>query len=55
MIGLTPKGDRIPQTPGEFKYLCDLYEEGLRAKNTEIAKLKQRINKLEQKLEKKLK
>lgn len=48
--GLTPRGEPMPQTVPELQYLLNLYGEKIEEDKETIAKLKQRINVLEQKL-----
>lgn len=50
LYGTRPaRGEKMPQTPEQFKRMGDLYEKALLEKEEEIRRLKQRINKLEQK------
>ena len=49
-FGLTPKGERMPDTVEEWRYLSSLYADKITEDRKTIEKLKQRINKLEQKI-----
>jgi hypothetical protein len=46
--GMHPKGTPMPQTVEEWKYLAGLFEEKIMEDKETISKLKQKINKLEQ-------
>jgi hypothetical protein len=47
--GLTVKGEKIPYTVAEWKYLAGLYAEKIEEDRITIEKLKCKINNLEQK------
>jgi hypothetical protein len=47
--GITVKGEKIPDTVAEWKYLAELYAEKILEDKITIEKLKSKINKLEQK------
>ena len=51
VAGQTPKGSQMPQTPEEFQYMGDLYEEALLEAHAENSKLRNKINSLSQRLE----
>ena len=46
--GLAPRGEPMPQTVGEWQYLAGLYAKQIEDDAETIRKLKQRVNKLEQ-------
>ena len=50
MTGLTPKPDKMPQTPEEFQYMGDLYEKGMMEQKAENSQLRIKVNRLEQKI-----
>ena len=52
-VGLTVKGQPMPQTVEEWKYLYGLAENTMLADQKEIQRLKHKINKLEQSKDKK--
>lgn len=49
---LLPKGQKMPDTREAFEYHAELAEKAMLRDQETIAKLKERINKLEQKLSK---
>jgi hypothetical protein len=49
-VGMTPKGQPMPQTPAEWKYLGDLYEHGMLEAQTENSRLRVKINDQAQRL-----
>ena len=48
-VGLTARGEPMPQTVEEWRYLYGLAEQALIEGKATISKLKQRINKMEKK------
>jgi len=48
--GLTPRGEKMPQTIEEWKHLGDLYEQSFFEMVREIGQLKAKINGLTQKI-----
>ena len=48
--GLTPKGEAMPQTLSEWKYLAELYGKGLDIEKRENSLLRADLNKLKQKM-----
>ena len=50
MVGLTPRGERMPQTMEVYQYLYQQYEKVMLAHTAEISKLKQQLNKANAKL-----
>ena len=50
--GLTPRGTSMPQSPEEWAYLGDLYERGLLEAQAENSRLRIKIHKQAQRLEK---
>lgn len=46
----SPRGHLMPQTPEQFQKMGDMYEARMKEKDEEIAKLKQTVNTLRQKL-----
>ena len=52
MAGLTPKAKLMPQTPEEFQYMGDLYEKALVNVIRENGVLREKINRLDQKVSK---
>ena len=50
--GLAPRGKPMPQTLEEWRHLAGLYGETMAKAGVENSKLRVKINKLEQKLEK---
>jgi len=48
--GLTPKGEAMPQTIEEWRHLVDLDEKVMLRDKETISYLKQRLNKVEQRL-----
>lgn len=49
-IGLTPKDAPMPQTVEEWQHLYSLAEQTMKRQDAAISKLKQKVNKLEQRL-----
>ena len=47
-VGLTPRGEPMPQTVEEWRYLYGLAEKGMLEDKVTISKLKHKINQLEQ-------
>ena len=47
-VGITPRGEPMPQTVDEWRYLYGLAEKGMLEDKETISKLKQKINKLQQ-------
>ena len=47
-VGLTDKGEPMPQTVEEWRYLYGLAEQGMLEDKETISKLKHKINQLEQ-------
>ncbi len=48
--GLTPKGEKMPDTVPEWQHLADLYSDVIGTLTTENSKLRAKVNQLEQKL-----
>ena len=42
--GLTPKGDKMPDTVEEWEYLCNKYAELIDEQKAEIERLKYKVN-----------
>lgn len=51
-ISLTPRGERMPQTPEQFTYLADKYENALLEEKEENSRLRAKLNELDQKYSK---
>lgn len=46
----SPRGKLMPQTPEQYAYMAQLFEEAMLSRDAEISNLKQKVNTLEQKL-----
>ena len=49
-VGMTPRGEAMPQTIEEWKHLVDLDEVAMRRMAKEISDLKSKVNSLSQKV-----
>ena len=49
-VGMTPRGEPMPQTIEEWKHLVDLDEVAMRRMAKEISDLKSKVNSLSQKV-----